>query len=227
MLVMLPADKPSPFPQPQSLDGQQKRGLLNVNSRDISKVRGRRNWVARIKFILPSLAITALLVGMLWPFINLNNGNFLGLDFGDFMTGRLDRLKVTNFKFSSSDTSKQPFNLTADRVDQQENYSYELMNPKADILMAEGNWAFISSDSGNYIEDGEKITLTGNVEMFHDLGYELYMPTMNINLKNGMIESNDPVKGQAAQGRFTAQGIQLYDGGIQVKLLGKSQMVID
>ncbi|MFK7865868.1 MAG: LPS export ABC transporter periplasmic protein LptC [Alphaproteobacteria bacterium] len=204
----------------------QQRSKLNIAGRDIKGVRANRSWLQRLKYILPTSALSLLIIGMIWPFLNFNQGNFFEFDFGDVMDAGRDRLQVVNFKFSSTDGDKQPYNLTAIRVDQQSEQSYQLVEPKADLLMAEGNWALISANEGIYDEQNKEVDLSGNVEMFHDLGYELYMPTMKIKLETGQVSSTDPVEGQAVQGYFEAEGITLFNKGRQLKLLGKSKMII-
>lgn len=202
------------------------RNNETFKKRRLTNSRGARPWIRRMKFILPTFAISSLLLVVAWPLITFQNANFLGIDFSDVMGGGLNNMKVIDARFFSTDKDKQPYNVTADKVMQLDDQTYELTMPKADLLMAEGNWALVSANFAEYKQENQDIDFKGKVEWFHDLGYELYTETMAIDLKNGIANGKEQVKGQGASGTFIGEGFIIEKRGLVLKLTGKSEVNI-
>lgn len=109
-------------------------------------------------------------------------------------------------RFESIDRERQPYTVTADRAVQNTNDPdlIELDKPVADMTMKDGTWLALEADRGLYLQDAQKIDLSGHVRVFQDDGYELKGSRMLIDVKAQTVASPEPVTGHGPVGQITA-----------------------
>lgn len=139
-----------------------------------------------------------------------------------------EKLRMINARFTGVDSSRRPFAVTAESADQKDPDSPEiaLAAPKADILLADGTWVALTATAGNFDRNDQLLELTGNVNLFHDSGYEFRTESAVFDLTAGDATGIDPIEGQGPFGHLRAEGFRIYNRGERVEFTGKATLTI-
>jgi lipopolysaccharide export system protein LptC len=182
-------------------------------------------FVGMMKLVLPSLA--ALLLGLVavWPKLTAHDDRFQ-IGFANLSPNSVENLSMVNARFFGLNRRNQPFTLTADVATEDEPGSglIVLDQPKADFLTPGGKGVYIESRRGFYNQKTQLLDLEGEVNLFHEEGYEMHTEKARVDLKTSTAEGNVPVKGQGPQGLIDGQGFRILDKGAQVVVTGRSSM---
>lgn len=219
---------------PGSASEEPPAGLPPRGSR--LKLEPRRNYVPSsygrvvmlLKIALPAIAIVLTAAVVAWPFLEDRSAAEqtarVLVESGD-----LDAMRMLNPNYAGLDEKSQPFTVTATEMHKPSPDSphIDLIQPKADLLMANGTWAYVTADNGRYDQVSQLLELQGNVNFFQDEGYELRTAGATFDLVGGSAYGFDPVEGQGPFGVLHADGgFQMLNRGQQITLLGKSNVVV-
>ncbi len=200
------------------------------------KLEPRRNYapssygrvVMLLKIALPAIAIVLTAAVVAWPFLEdrsaVEQTARVLVESGD-----LDAMRMLNPNYAGLDEKAQPFTVTATEMHKPspDSPSIDLVQPKADLLMADGSWAYVTADKGRYDQVSQLLELQGNVNFFQDEGYELRTAGATFDLVGGSAYGFDPIEGQGPFGTLRAEGgFQMLNRGEQITLLGKSNVVV-
>jgi lipopolysaccharide export system protein LptC len=118
-------------------------------------------------------------------------------------------LSLVNARYLGTDTSGQPFSVTAKTVREPagDDNNIELTAPQADISLNDGTWLMVGAESGQYHRETQTLTLEGEVNLFQDQGYELHTQTATVMLEEGSASSTTPVSSQGPFGQLQSQGL--------------------
>lgn len=185
------------------------------------------NFVTLLKLVLPAAALALVALVLLWPQLNPLDQRFrlkpvsVGIE-------DLENLRMLNPRYLGTDKQNQPYTLIADQATQQSGDSNvtDLVKPKGDITLKKGTWLALSAEAGTYRKQDQLLDLEGNVNLFHDQGYELVTARARINLELGTAAGDDPVAGQGPDMELQGQGFRVYDRGDRVLVTGKSRLVL-
>lgn len=184
-------------------------------------------FVSLMKLLLPVTAFGLIVLVVSWPYIAVENLGFrLGLsalvsaDGGD--------PSMLNPRYFGADDTNQAFSISADlaRNLSGADISVELEMPKADITMDDGTWLVLTATTGVYTRDKQTLGLRGNVNLFHDGGYEFQTETANVSLNDGIADGDSPVIGQGSFGTIEAQGFIVHSKGKTIYFKGRSKLLI-
>ena len=185
-------------------------------------------FVGIAKILLPTIATALIAIVIVWPELSGGNSVFT------LVPAKIDRseaenLRMLNARFTGVDASRRPYTLTADSADQTDAKSADiaLVAPKADILLGNGAWVALTATSGNFNRDRQLLELTGNVNLFHDSGYEFRTESAVFDLTAGDATGTEPVEGQGPFGHLKAEGFRIYNRGERVEFTGKSKLTIN
>lgn len=183
--------------------------------------------VTLLKLVLPSVAVGLVAIVLLWPQLNPIDQRFRLKPVGVSMDD-LENLRMMNPRYVGSDSQDQPYTITADQALQVSGDSNvtDLVNPKGDITLNSGNWLSLTANAGTYRKQEQFLDLKGNVNLFHDDGYELLTERAHIDLARNYAEGNDPVTGQGPDTELSGQGFRVYDRGQRIIVTGQSRLVI-
>lgn len=182
--------------------------------------------VAAMRLILPAIAALLLATLALWSRFGLDTTSFrLSMDGLDLNS--LDTLSMSNAHFEGLDDNKRPFSISAEKATQvtQDADTIDLTELQADMTMKDGAWLSLTSDSGRLQRSKQLLDLLGQVNLFHDQGYELHTRDVHIDLAKNNAIGRSAVQGQGPSGDLTAEGILILDSGRQVFFLGKTHML--
>lgn len=185
-------------------------------------------FVGLAKVLLPTIATALIAIVVVWPELSEQENRFR---LGPAKIDRSDaeKLRMINARFTGVDASKRPFTVTADSADQANPKSSDivLVSPKADILLGNGAWVALTATDGKFDRESQLLELTGNVNLFHDSGYEFRTESAVFDLTAGDATGTEPVQGQGPFGHLSAEGFQIYNRGERIKFTGKAKLTID
>ena len=135
---------------------------------------------------------------------------------------------MINARFVGTDAKDQPFSITADMaktITTGEN-SIELEMPKADIGADDGTWLAVIANNGIYNQKIQTLELIGDVNLFHDSGYEFNTEKATIDLIKGIAVSDVGINGQGPFGNLTAEGFLIEKKNKRFIFTGKSKLIV-
>jgi lipopolysaccharide export system protein LptC len=184
-------------------------------------------FVGFAKILLPTIATALIVIVVIWPELSDQESPFT-IKPTKIDSSEAENLRMVNARFMGVDASKQPFSLTADSADQTNPDSPDiaLVAPKADILVSNGAWIALTATRGNFNRDQQILELTGNVNLFHDSGYEFHTESAVFDLTAGDATGTEPVTGQGPFGQLRAEGFRIYNRGERVEFTGKAKLTI-
>ncbi len=184
-------------------------------------------FVQLTKLVSAAVALILITLVIVWPQLRSRDGTF---QTSAVQGGREDAesLSMINPRYTGLDENNLPYEVTADVASQQSAKSdfISLDNPKADMTMKDGSWVAITARSGLYGQKSEKLDLSGDVNLFHDSGYEFKSPSATIDLNNGAGEGHEPTTGQGPAGEIEGEGFRFTDKGKTIVFTGKSRLVL-
>jgi lipopolysaccharide export system protein LptC len=219
--------KPVPLAQGQIGVGGRLRGASPAPR--IGRLRGGRysRFVTLMKFLLPAIALVLIALVVIWPQLQSDDSLFkLGVA----------RLKATengdpslvNARFVGADNKNRPFTVTADLAKNvlSDTAPVELEMPKADVTMEDGSWLVLTAHTGLYDRTTKTLDLQGQVNLFHDSGYEFTTEKARVDLETGIASGDTPVEGQGPFGTLHSEGFRVVNQGDTIVFTGKSKLVL-
>lgn len=184
-------------------------------------------FVGIMKFLLPTLAAGLIVLVALWSQFNLGETRFR-IGVVEVEPGTYDSLSMTNPRYEGIDRQGRPFSITADAATQadREAEAVRLAHPKADVTLDDGTWVAVTAEEGLYRRAQERLELGGQVNLFHDRGFELHGSDVRVDLERRTVESGAPVQGHGPYGELDAEGFRVMDSGDRILLLGRSSVTI-
>jgi len=216
-----------PAPENFKISKQSKMAIAITKGKQQSRLAGYSRYVIFMKFVLPLIALVLVASIMIWPQLQVLDETF-SIALSDVKLSAKESPNMVNARFVGADLKKQPFSITADiaRNLLKETTRIELEMPKADVTLSDGSWLVLTANSGVYNQKGKFLNLDGAVNLFHDSGYEINTKKAYIDLKRGIANSNEPVKGQGPFGHLQAEGFKIEDKGNIILFSGKAKLIL-
>jgi lipopolysaccharide export system protein LptC len=185
---------------------------------------GTRLW-RTAKLVLPTVATLAILLLIFWSQSNLQETRFrIGVT--ELAPEEIDNLKMLNLRFDGMDENDRPFSITADIASQNKDAEgvIDLVEPRADITLADGAWVALMAGAGHYDRDGDRLDLANGVNVFHDKGFEMSTAAVKVDLETGVASSDSATSGQGPAGFLNASGFRVENDGERIFLTGPAQL---
>lgn len=184
-------------------------------------------FVHLLKLVSATVALILLVAVIVWPQLKPRDGSFQ-IDASHGGTEDAERLNMINPRYTGLDENDLPYEVTADLASQ-ENAKSDLIsldNPKADMTMKDGTWVALTARSGLYGQKSQQLELTGEVNLFHDSGYEFNSESATIDLGTGAGEGHEPSFGHGPAGEIQGEGFRFTDKGKTIIFTGKSRLLL-
>jgi lipopolysaccharide export system protein LptC len=180
-----------------------------------------------MKVVLPTVAVVLVGLIVVWPQLKVDESQFK-IGFARLKATEAGDPSLVNARFVGSDKQDRPFSVTADLAKHMldEKSMVELEMPKADIISDDGSWLVLTASTGIFDRNAKTLDLDGEVNLFHDSGFEFTTEAAHIDLRGGVAESNTPVRGQGPFGTLRSEGFRMEERGNRILFTGKSRMVI-
>ncbi|NWH08120.1 MAG: LPS export ABC transporter periplasmic protein LptC [Alphaproteobacteria bacterium] len=191
--------------------------------RSIAAAARYTRFVQQLKVLLPAGALVIVLAVVTFSSINASR-NDITFAF-DEIEAQEDDLKMLNPKLNGVDKEGRPYTVTADYAQQIKGRAdfVTLYNMQADVTLKDGQWVSISAGRGELDSAKETLTLTGDINVFSDRGYEMRTSAALVDFGNGMISGDKPVEGQGPLGVIKGNGFTVdqekelvtFTGGVE------------
>jgi len=184
-------------------------------------------FVSAMKWLLPAGALALIGLVVLWPHLSSNDFGFR-IGFTALNLGDSDEPAMINPRYMGSDKDDQIFSITADTARKMSNddATFELEMPKADIALKDGTWLVLTAETGTYAKNAQTLDLVGAVNLYHDSGYEFRTEKAAIDLESSGASGNVPVSGQGPFGTLNAEGFKLLERGKTIYFTGQAKLVL-
>lgn len=183
-------------------------------------------FVAWMKVLLPFLALGLIALIVIWP--RLKSDDTFHIGFSSVRLSGSAQPGVDNARYMGTDENRRPYTITADlaRIDDKIDGLVRLETPKADLTLENGTWLVLTANKGRFFEGRQHLELEGNVNLFHDTGYEIATEHLNIDLKTNVAQSTAPVVGHGPFGVLNSAGLKLIDRGRIIYFTGPAKLVL-
>ena len=202
-----------------------KRGTRSLlKAGPVRRLRPYYSYLVRfLKIILPGVAILLILLVVAWPYLQQNTLQFT-IGFSSEEAISEDEPTMINPRYTGLDKSRLPFSVTADIARNMilDTTRVELEMPKADITMSDGSWLLITAQEGVYGRTAQVLDLSGDVNLFHDEGYEIRTEAVHIDLLDGTAESATSVSGHGPVGDLLSEGFRMNNKTQVIHFTGKA-----
>ena len=179
-----------------------------------------------MKILLPFLALGLIALIIIWP--RLKSEDTFRIGFSSVRLSGSAQPGVDNARYMGTDENRQPYSITADlaRISAKVDGLISLEMPKADLTLEDGTWLVLTADNGQFMEGEQQLDLEGNVNLFHDTGYEISTGELVVDLKKNVAESKLPVAGHGPFGELTSAGLKLVDKGRIIYFTGPANLIL-
>ncbi|HSE77275.1 MAG TPA: LPS export ABC transporter periplasmic protein LptC [Alphaproteobacteria bacterium] len=187
----------------------------------------RSSVVHLLKVVLPIAALIIAASVLLWPHLQPEERRIklkpvaVGIE-------DIENLRMLQPRYMGVDEKNQPYTLTAEQATQDSGDSdmTELSRPKADITLENGTWVALTAEQGQYNKSTRRLELLGDVNVFHDEGYELKTARALVEFDRGVASGSAKVAGQGPNSELEGEGFRLLDRGARIIVTGKSRLVL-
>jgi lipopolysaccharide export system protein LptC len=181
--------------------------------------------VAVLKVALPLLAMVLLGLVLAWPRLNPDPREFR-LGAGNLpINVDAEASRMLKPRYVGTDEGNQPFQVIADQATHAGSADRILLaEPKADVTLKDGSWVAVQAREGLFDRVQNTLGLRGEVQIFHDAGYEFRTESADIDMKVGTARGDQPVEGQGPFGHLKAEGFEILDRGARILFTGKARV---
>lgn len=226
---MSDAENTAPQPDASADTRAARRSRLGAAPRRRRSGFGRSRIVSTMKYLLPGIAFALLVLVAVWPRLLPDEDRFR-IDLEAVGPAGGAKPQVLNPRLQGIDSAARPFQVTADfgaRGDVEGGGEiYDLTNPKADIVLADGSWVALTANDGRFEAKTNTLHLTGDVNLFHDQGYEFTTTAAQVDLVTSTASGDEPMDGQGPFGVLNAEGFRVFDSGDRVLFLGPARLTV-
>ncbi|MGE5476510.1 MAG: LPS export ABC transporter periplasmic protein LptC [Bacteroidales bacterium] len=192
--------------------------------------------VRNLRLVLPAVAaillglvlpaVAAILLGLVvaWPHLTSTDDRFqLGLS--NLSPSEVQNVSMVNARFYGLSRRNKPFTVTADVATEDEPGSglFVLDQPKGDFTTASGKGIYVDARRGFYQQKLQVLDLEGEVNLYHEDGYELHTEKARVDLRTSDVVGTVPVQGLGPNGVIDGTGFRIREKGAKVEVTGRSK----
>jgi lipopolysaccharide export system protein LptC len=182
-----------------------------------------------LKIILPIAAVVVLATIVIWPLAAAQEFSFLLAK--DKVEAAAERLRIDNAVYRGETGRGEAFVISAGGAVQRSSAVplVELTNLRAKLVMADGP-ATVTAPAGRYFMETDKLQILGPVRFDSAAGFSLDSATVDIDLNDRSVVTNEPVTGVLPIGNFRANSLSadiqgrnvVLDGGVHLRIYGRA-----
>jgi len=204
----------------------EKKPLHFVRTRETSHISARIPLytliVRRLRFALPAAALLVFATIIIWPIIAPNR-------VAGVIAKNIPDLVIENLNFTGLDSKQEPYSLMAIKATRPGGLKniYDLEKPQAEITLTSGIWVAGKADYGRYDQDSRQLWLGGNVQLFHDQGYEFTSDEAQVDMNDNNAWGDRPVLIQGDFGEIRGVGFRVLDSGQTLIVKGPAHATLN
>lgn len=141
----------------------------------------------------------------------------------------LPDLVIDNLNYSGRDSSNQPYSLTAEKATRPSGTTnlFDLDKPHGELTLQNGSWVSGQAQYGRFDQQARQLWLGGNVQLFHDKGYQFTTDEAQVAIDDRYAWGEKPVLLQGGFGTIRGQGFRLLDSGNVMVVTGPAHAVLN
>jgi len=208
----------------ETSDATAKPALSFIQPRDTKrteKARRPKRVGNFLRVALPAVALLVLIALIIWPVLRPNT-------ISKTVVANIPDLVVKNLHFTGLDSKNEAYSVSAVKATRPKglNNIYDLDKPEGELTLTGGAWLAVKSQLGRYDQDTHKLWLGGNVQVFHDQGYQFTSDEAQVDLNENYAWGEKPVLIQGNFGEIRGQGFRLLDSGHVMIVKGPAHAVL-
>lgn len=177
--------------------------------------------ISRLRFWLPAAALFVIAALMIWPMLDPTQLTSIAVN-------NIPDLVVDNLHFTGRDSRDQPYSLSAGKAMRTGKANlYDLEQPEGEITLQTGAWISGKAQHGRYDQGERKLWLGGDVELFHDQGYQFTTEEAQVDMKAYNAWGEKPVVIQGNFGEIHGKGFRLLDSGKVMVIKGPAKALLN
>jgi lipopolysaccharide export system protein LptC len=170
--------------------------------------RGPRRLINWLRIGLPILAFVVMIALILWPALNREKITEAAIkSIPDFV--------IKDLHFTGLDNKNQPYSVSALKATRPGGLQniYDLDKPEGEMTLENGSWIAGKAQYGRLDNDKRKLWLGGNVQLFHDKGYQFTTDEAQVDIDGDYAWGEKPVLIQGDFGEIRGKGFRLLNSG--------------
>jgi len=198
----------------------------SLSHRSFEAVERYARFVRQMKIGLPAVAIVITAVILIWPLFSKREPGFT-LAFSELKDFD-DTLRMEQPRFVGADSHNRLFAIEAQSAYQPALNDEEIFLDTivADVKSEGDSWIALDAPTGVFRQHDEVLELSGQVNVFSNLGYEIHGRQLRLDLKEGVVVSERTVFGQGPFGVFEAGGLDTDVDGAFLRLHSGVKMTV-
>lgn len=198
----------------------------SLSHRSFEAVERYNRFVRHMKIGLTVAAILLTAVILIWPLFSQREPGFT-LAFSELQDYD-DTLRMKQPRFVGVDSRNRLFSIEAQSAFQPAINDEEIFLDTivADVKSEADSWIALDAPTGVFRQHDEVLELSGQVNVFSNLGYEIHGRQLRLDLKEGVVASEQPVFGQGPFGVFEAGGLDTDVDGAFLRLHSGVKMTV-
>ena len=219
-------------PVPPQPDALPRRREISVHNHDRRRPPSEREQARRrllllwSKWLMPIAALALLGSIAAWPALDraMQAGKAA---YNQVASVRADTGQMLGVRYHGVDARGNPYMITAARARQVSPDQIALVQPVADTLSRSGSWMLARAPAGVYMPHEQLLDLSGGVTFYRNDGTLMVGPTADIDVKRGVLASDNWVHAEGPFGVLDAQGdfMSHHDGVAQFR--GPARLIIN
>ncbi|MGE5539284.1 MAG: LPS export ABC transporter periplasmic protein LptC [Gemmatimonas sp.] len=189
----------------------------------------RRRYVVLLRAALPLAALLLAVLVVVWPKLQQTRDR-TGFTLQPVAADpqEVEQLQMVNPRFIGLDSKQQPYTVTARTATQERPGADTILldSPQADIQLEGGAWVTVTAQTGRYVQKAQTLDLAGDINVFHDLGYEFHTEQAHVDLDTSTVTGDQHVTGHGPSGTIDSDGFMILDHGATVVFSGPSRLLL-
>lgn len=138
------------------------------------------------------------------------------------------QIEMVQAKYQGMDAKGHAYTLSADTAtrDIASPDTVLLDKPRADVVMPDGAQISLNAGSGTYNTATGQMTLSDQVTLRHDNGYEMYLQDAKVDVNAHTASTTKPVRAKSDIGELSAQSMDIQNEGNLIVFSGPATLVI-
>jgi lipopolysaccharide export system protein LptC len=212
---------------PRDIQPSDARPLSFISPRTTRRAERARDFrttrlIGRLRFFLPATGAMLLIVLVAWPWIDPNK-------IRSMVVKNIPDLVIEHLHFTGLDSKNQPYSMIAARATRPGGLQniYDLDKPEGEITLTSGSWVAGKALYGRYDQSKRQLWLGGDVQLFHDKGYQFTTDEAQVDIDDDNAWGEKPVLIQGDFGEIRGKGFRVLDSGKVVVVKGPAKAIIN
>lgn len=188
--------------------------------------QGYSVFIRRAQLIMPVVAIIIIALVFIWS--TTGQESIVAVQQTSLKEQTIGKNELINPRYESRDEKNQPMTITAKRAVQggENDNLVTLDEPRAHITLEGGDILGGQALSGEYQQDAQKLTLTGEVRLMNDQGYTLDTEKLFIDMVENKAWSDDLIHGKGPDSTLEAKGLRADSVTQDIVFIGPATLIL-